>query len=149
MVPGGPDYAGLPFVVDADEEFYFRPDGPQFLCSPAEEVLDSPGDPRPREADVAQAIERINAAADLAIRTVRSQWTGLRTFSPDRAMVIGFEPTRPGFFWLVGQGGTGIQSSSGAAAVAAALIRGDGLPPALVEAAVDVAALSPDRYRVT
>jgi D-arginine dehydrogenase len=147
MVPGDSAYADLPFIVDADEDFYFRPDGSQFLCSPAEEVPDAPGDPRPRETDVAQAIERINAAAELAIRTVRSQWTGLRTFSPDRAMVIGFEPYRPGFFWLVGQGGTGIQTSPGAADLAASLIRGDELPEPLVAAGVDVTALSPNRYR--
>jgi D-arginine dehydrogenase len=147
MVPGDPAYADLPFIVDADEQFYFRPDGPQFLCSPAEEIPDSPGDPRPREEDVALAIERINSATDLAIRTVRSQWTGHRTFAPDRAMVIGFEPNRPGFFWLVGQGGTGIQTSPAAADLAASLIRRDELPPPLTAAGVDVTALSPARFR--
>lgn len=146
MVPGDQAYAALPFIVDADEEFYFRPDGPQFLCSPAEEEPDVPGDPRPREEDVALAIERINVASHLAIRTVRSQWTGLRTFSPDRAMVIGFEPRARGFFWLVGQGGTGIQSAPAAADLAASIIRGDALPEPLVAAGVDIAALSPQRF---
>jgi D-arginine dehydrogenase len=149
MVPGDTAHAELPFVVDANEDFYFRPDGPQFLCSPAEEEPEAPGDPRPREEDVALAIERINAATNLAIRTVRSQWTGLRTFSPDRAMVIGFEPARSGFFWLVGQGGTGIQTAPAVAELAASLVRGDDLPAALATAGVEVAALSPDRYRTS
>jgi D-arginine dehydrogenase len=148
MVSGDVAYAELPFIVDADEGFYFRPDGPQFLCSPAEEEPDVPGDPRPREEDVALAIERINAAADLEIRTVRSQWTGLRTFSPDRTMVIGFEPGRPGFFWLVGQGGTGIQSAPAAAELAASLVRGEDLPAPFATVGVDPAALSPDRFRL-
>ncbi len=111
MVPGDHAYARWPFLVDVDQDFYFRPDGAQLLCSLAEETPSEPLDPRPDMADVALAIERINEVTTLEIRSVNSQWTGLRTFAPDRELVVGEEPTAPGFYWLVGQGGTGIQTS--------------------------------------
>jgi D-arginine dehydrogenase len=62
-------------------------------------------------------------------------------------MVIGFDRDQPGFFWLVGQGGTGIQTAPAAGELTAALVT-DGAPPSIqVEAGLDLAALSPDRLR--
>jgi D-arginine dehydrogenase len=147
MVPGNAAYAGWPMVVDVDEGFYFRPDGLQLLCSLAEETPSEPGDPRPDMEDVALAIERINQATTLGIRAVNSQWTGLRTFAPDRRLVVGEEPTAPGFFWLVGQGGTGIQTSPAYGALLACLVLGDALPADLTSAGVDPEAYSPGRFR--
>ncbi len=120
-----------PLVVDVGHTFYFKPDGPQLLCSPADETPQEPGDARPRELDVALAIERINAATTLGIRSVRSQWAGLRTFTPDADMAIGWAADRPGFCWLVGQGGTGIQTAPGAARVVADLVTGRPADPNL------------------
>lgn len=147
MVPGDLGYASWPMVVDADQRFYFKPDGSQILCSLAEEVPSEPTDPRPRTEDVALAIERINEATNLGIRSVNSQWTGLRTFAPDRSMVIGEEPASPGFFWLVGQGGTGIQTSPAAGALVAAQVVGQPEPPELAAAGVDAATTDPGRFR--
>ena len=110
MVPAPADPAGTAMVLDASERFYFKRDGAQFLCSPAEETPSEPVDARPEELDIAIAIERINAVTSLAVRTVNSSWTGLRTFCPDRIPTIGFDDT-PGFFWVVGQGGFGIQTA--------------------------------------
>ncbi|HSO49824.1 MAG TPA: FAD-binding oxidoreductase [Acidimicrobiia bacterium] len=148
MVPGSDSYATWPLVVDVDHNFYFRPDGSQLLCSLAEETPSEPTDPRPAMEDVALAIERINQATTLGIHTVSSQWTGLRTFAPDRELVVGEEPTAPGFFWLVGQGGTGIMTSPGYGALVASLVLGSALPGELARAGVDPAALTPDRFRV-
>ena len=145
MVPGDHSYAAWPFVVDVDQLFYFRPDSAQILCSLAEESPSPPLDPRPDMADVALAIERINEATTLDIRSVNSQWTGLRTFAPDREMVIGEEPTAPGFFWLVGQGGTGIQTAPAYGALIASQVLDSGLPPGL--SGVDPAVTSPARFR--
>jgi D-arginine dehydrogenase len=145
MVPGDHAYAGWPFVVDVEQLFYFRPDGAQLLCSLAEETPSPPIDPRPDIADVALAIERINEATTLDIRSVNSQWTGLRTFAPDREMVIGEEPTAPGFFWLVGQGGTGIQTAPAYGALIAGQVLGSGLHPDL--SGIDPAVTSPIRFR--
>lgn len=148
MVPGSGDSAHWPMVVDAEERYYFKPDGGQFLCSLAEEIPSEPTDPKPRMEDVALAIERINSATTLDIRTVNSQWTGLRTFAPDRAMVIGESPATPGFFWLVGQGGTGIQTSPGYGELLSALVTDTPLPHHLVEAGVDPSLTDPTRLRV-
>jgi D-arginine dehydrogenase len=147
MVPGGEGSAGWPMVVETDEKWYVRPDGVQFLCSLAEENPSEPMDARPRMEDVALAIERINEATTLDIRTVSSQWTGLRTFAPDRDLVIGEDPTAPGFHWLVGQGGIGMQTSPAYGALLAALALGTALPDELARAGVDPDRTSPSRFR--
>lgn len=147
MVPGDLAYKDWPLVVDVDEEFYFRPDGVQLLCSLAEEELSPPTDPKPRLEDVALAIERINHATTLAIRTVNSEWTGLRTFAPDRHLVIGEEPTAPGFYWLVGQGGIGIMTAPACAALLVSQILDRATPATLLDAGVDPVTTSPDRFR--
>ena len=147
MVTGDQAWTGWPMVVDVDHRFYFKPDGPQLLCSPADETPVPPCDARPDPADVALAIERINDATTLGIRSVRSEWAGLRTFSPDRTMVIGPDPARAGFVWLVGQGGTGIQTAPAAGALAATLVRDEPLPGWLAETGVDPERLSVGRLR--
>lgn len=147
MVPGSEGSAGLPMVVEVDENFYFRPDGVQYLCSLAEETPSEPTDARPRMEDVALAIERINEATTLNIRTVNSQWAGLRTFSPDRDLVIGEDPKAPGFFWLVGLGGIGMQTSPAYGALIASQVIGEDLPPGFAEAGVDPERTAPDRFR--
>lgn len=120
------DCDGWPLVISADETFYFKPEGSdQLLGSPADEHPDRPGDARPREIDVALGIDAVNRATTLAIRAVRSTWAGLRTFSPDRVPVVGFDPHVPGFFWCAGQGGTGIQTAPAIARLTADLIKGE------------------------
>ena len=124
----GLDAEGWPLVISADDGFYFKPEGPgQLLGSPADEHLDSPGDARPREVDVARGIEAVNQATRFEIRSVRSTWAGLRTFAPDRVPVVGFDPHIEGFFWCAGQGGTGIQTSPAIAALTADAVCDDGL----------------------
>jgi D-arginine dehydrogenase len=147
MVAGRPHSASWPLVVDVDQTFYFKADGEQLLCSLADETPTEPCDAKPEEIDVAKAIERINQVTDLAVRSVRSQWAGLRTFVPDRGMVIGPDPAEPAFLWLVGQGGTGIQTSPAAGELAAAFAFRESVPPRLVAAGLEVAALSPHRLR--
>jgi D-arginine dehydrogenase len=147
MVPGRENATRWPMIVEADERWYLKPDGVQFLCSLAEETPSDPMDARPRMEDVALAIERINEATNLEIRTVNSQWAGLRTFAPDRDLVIGEDPTAPGFFWLVGQGGIGIQTSPAYGALLEALALGKPLPTALTAAGVDPARTDPARLR--
>ena len=47
---------------------------------------------------------------------------GLRTFAPDRVLVVGEDPTVKGFFWLAGQGGCGIETSPAVGEIAADLL---------------------------
>lgn len=146
MAPGSEEYGDWPLVANAGMEWYFKPDGIQLLCSLSEENPSPPCDARPEPLDIALAIERINHATNLRIRAVRSSWTGLRTFAPDREMVIGFDPRAEGFFWLVGQGGTGIQTAPGAGELAASLVLDSKASPRLLDHGLDPAVLSPERF---
>ena len=136
-----------PMVTDSAHTFYFKPDGVQLLCSPADETPSPPVDARPEEVDIAIAIERINDVTDLAIRSIRSSWAGLRTFAPDGGMALGFDSHVDGLFWLAGQGGTGIQTAPAAARLAAALIT-SGTPPDDL-ATMSLPALDPARFQST
>ena len=142
MVTAPEHSSDWPLTVDAAHTFYFKPDGPQLLCSPADETPCEPCDARPEEIDIARAIDRINEMTTLGIRSIRSSWAGLRSFVPDGGMVVGFDPDLDGFFWLAGQGGTGIQTSPAAGALAADLIAG--IAP---RSGVDPAPFSPARLR--
>ncbi len=145
--PPDVDIAGWPMVVDVDEDFYFKPEGGQFLASPADETPMEPHDVRPEEIDVAAGIERIQAATTLTIRHVRSAWAGLRSFVRDRDPVVGMDAECPGFFWLAGQGGFGIMTSPAMARAATALIVDGRLPDDLLEVGLTSEALSPQRLR--
>ncbi len=147
MVPGDSQYADLPMIVEVGENWYLKPDGVQILCSLAEETPQPPQDAKPQMEDVALAIDRINQATTLDIRSVNSQWAGLRTFAPDRDLVIGEDPTAPGFFWLVGQGGIGIQTSPAYGGLLAALATDSALPEELENAGVEPDRTSPARFR--
>lgn len=141
------DSSGYPFVVDSFHSWYLRPDGTQFMCSPADEIPSEPCDAKAEEIDIARTIDLLNEHTTLGIRSITSHWAGLRTFGPDRSMVIGPEPENPNFLWCVGQGGTGIQTSPGVAQLIADLAT-DGVPgPAFADTGLELASLLPDRIR--
>ncbi len=135
----------LPMTLDASDTFYFKPDGAQFLCSPADETLQQPGDPRPDELEIARAIGMINEATTLGIRTVNSAWAGLRSFTADRTPVVGADPDIDGFFWYAAQGGYGIQMAPALSRVGAALATDHPVPGDLATRGLTGAMLSPDR----
>ncbi|MGA7206495.1 MAG: FAD-binding oxidoreductase, partial [Specibacter sp.] len=111
-----------PMVEPADESFYYRPDGEHLLISPCESVQAPPGNAQVVDADIARLIHRIDAVTTLGITGVVRAWTGLRTHPADGLPVVGFDADKPGFFWLAGQGGYGIQTSAALATLAAALL---------------------------
>jgi D-arginine dehydrogenase len=135
------DASKVPLIADVAGTFYLKPEGPQILCSPADEVPSEPCDARPEEIDIAKAIDVINAATTLDIHHVRSSWAGLRNFVADRAPVCGFDDEAEGFFWYVGQGGYGIQMSPALARAGAALIRTGALPESLSSRGLEADAL--------
>ncbi len=143
--PEGSDSQQWPMVIDIDEQFYFRPDSGGLMLSPGDETPSAPCDAQPEELDIAIAIDRVQSATTLVVRRPRRSWAGLRSFVADRTPVVGFAPETPGFFWLAGQGGYGIQTAPAMAQLAAALIRGDGTPQDLVQFGVDADDLRPDR----
>jgi D-arginine dehydrogenase len=95
--------------------------------------------------DVAIAVDRVQNATTLAVERVRRSWAGLRSFVADRTPVVGYAPDAPGFFWLAGQGGYGIQTSPAMARLAAALVRRAAVPADLLDFGLEVATLRPER----
>lgn len=116
--------AGAPMVADAQDRFYYRPEGSQVLISPSESEPSAAEDARPREGDVQALIKLVNEVTTMGITGVSRAWTGLRTEAPDGVPVVGWDPAVPGLFWLAGQGGYGFQTSSGIAELAARIILG-------------------------
>ena len=134
-----------PMVVDVDEDFYLKPDAGKLLISPADETPSAPCDSQPEELDVAICVDRIETAFDLQVRRIEHKWAGLRNFLPDGNPAAGYDPEAPGFFWLAGQGGYGIQTAPAMARAAAALARDAALPGDIADEGVTPEALSPTR----
>ena len=145
--PQGVTARGWPMVADVAEGYYFKPDAGAILVSLADEADSPPCDAWPRDEDVALAVERVQQVADLPVTRLISQWAGLRSFAPDRVPVAGFDPLAPGFFWLAGQGGYGIQTSPALGRLSAALASGHAVPEDLLAAGLDPQSLSPARFR--
>lgn len=144
--PPGVDTRHWPAVIDAAEEFYFKPEAGKLLLSPADETPTPPCDTQPEDIDVAIAVDRVQASLELEVQRVSHRWAGLRTFAPDRVPVVGFDPQVPGLFWCAGQGGYGIQSAPAFARVAAALAQGRALPQDVAQEGLVADSLSPGRF---
>ena len=135
----------MPMVVDADESFYMKPDAGKLLISPADETPSPPCDAQPDELDIAICVDRIERAFNLSVRRIESKWAGLRNFLPDGGPIAAYDGEVPGFFWLAGQGGYGIQSAPALARAAAALVQSRPLPADIADEGVTEASLGRDR----
>jgi len=140
--PAGQDPGGWPMLMGAGETWYAKPDAGALIVSPAEEDPSVPHDAWPDDMVLAEGLARYEAMVTAPVTRLLASWAGLRTFAPDRVLVIGADPDEPSFFWLAGQGGYGFQTSAAASGLAADLIAGR--PPVLD--AATVAALSPSRF---
>lgn len=140
--PGGHDVSGWPMIFGTGESWYAKPDAGALIVSPAEEHPMEPHDAWADDMVLAEGLARYEAMVTEPVTRLLSSWAGLRTFSPDRVLVIGPAPQDRSFFWLAGQGGYGFQSSAAASQLAADLITGQA--PSLD--APLIAALSPERF---
>jgi D-arginine dehydrogenase len=134
-----------PLTIDINEDFYFKPDAGRLLISPGDETPSEPCDAVPDEMDLAIAVDRIERATTLDIRRMHSRWAGLRSFVADRSPVAGFAPDAPGFFWLAGQGGYGIQTAPALSRFAASQLLGRPVPGDLADLGLTAAMLSAAR----
>jgi D-arginine dehydrogenase len=135
-----------PAALDIDEQFYFKPDAGQLLLSLADEHPSQPCDAQPLDLVVAIAVDRFEQATGMEVRRIKHRWAGLRVFSPDRSPVVGFDPDVEGFFWLVGQGGYGIQTAAALGRVSSALAAGEHMPRDIAATGVTPALLSKARF---
>lgn len=145
--PENLDLADLPMVVDADEEFFIKPEGGLLMASPADETPESPRDSRPDEMDLAVCADRIERAFDISIRRIEHSWSGLRTFAPDQTPICGFDASAPSFFWLAGQGGSGVQTAPALARLTHTLVSGTAPDDAFLSTGLDARILSPERLQ--
>ena len=143
--PSPYDVENWPIVLDVQENWYVRPEArTRLFVSPADETPTYPHDVRPDELDIALGIDRMRQALDIEVRRVEHSWAGLRTFTPDGSLGFGWDPRAEGFFWTVGQGGYGIQTSPAAGQLVADLLLGrDPGEAASIVAAVDPARFTP------
>jgi D-arginine dehydrogenase len=119
------DVQDWPMTIDVMHRWYARPEArTRLLVSPADETPMHPHDVQPEEIDIALGIDRMQQALAIEVTRVERAWAGLRTFAPDGSLAIGWDRTADGFFWSVGQGGYGIQTSPAAGRLVADLVLG-------------------------
>ncbi|WP_244490220.1 FAD-binding oxidoreductase [Rhizobium sp. Root483D2] len=127
-VPVTYDLATMPGVSEVSEDFYFKPESGRLMVSPADATPSDPCDAQPEDLDVAYAAHFLEQSTILPVRAIAHKWAGLRSFAPDKRQVVGFDPRDPAFFWLAGQGGSGILTSPALSAWAAGVFL-TGRPP--------------------
>ncbi|MDF1854705.1 FAD-dependent oxidoreductase [Pseudooceanicola sp.] len=141
--PGELDLSGWPFIDALGERWYAKPDAGKLIVSPAEAHPMPPHDAFADDMVLAEGLARYEEMVTEPVTRVEHSWAGLRSFAPDRALVIGPDPDAPDFLWFAGQGGYGFQTAAAASQLLADLA--DGRPPSLPAAVVT--ALSPARFR--
>ena len=140
--PGGHDVSTWPMFFGVGESWYAKPDAGSLIVSPAEEDPMPPMDAWADDMVLAEGLARYEELVTEPVTRIEANWAGLRTFSPDRALTIGFHTDAPDFFWHAGQGGYGFQTAPAASQLAADLILGQ----ARQLDAKTCAALSPERF---
>jgi D-arginine dehydrogenase len=145
--PAGMAVGAWPFVHSVGGDFYMLPEAGQLLVSPVDEVDDVPHDAAPEEYDAALAAYRLEQYTTLTVTRIAHRWAGLRSFVADRTPTAGFDPDVPGFFWLVGQGGYGLQTAPAMAAIVETLATRAAWPEGLAELGVTPGQVTPGRLR--
>lgn len=141
--PGGHDVSKWPMIFGCGETWYAKPDAGALIVSPAEEHPMEPHDAWADDMVLAEGLARYEEMVTEPVTRLITSWAGLRTFSPDRSLVIGRDPDEASFVWVAGQGGYGFQSSPAASQLVADLVMGHA--PQIDEGLV--AQLSPARFR--
>lgn len=143
--PAGVEVRDWPFVKTATDEIYMLPEAGRLMASPVDEIPDDPGDAQPEEYDLALAAWRLEEYTSLQVSRIAHRWAGLRTFTADRVPTAGFAPDAPGFFWLAGQGGYGLQTAPAMAAIVESLVTGQNWPEELASLGVAPEQIRPER----
>jgi len=123
--PAPYNVAHWPMLISVAHDWYARPEArTRLMVSPADQTPMYAHDVQPDELDIAVGIDRMQQALDISVQRVERSWAGLRTFTPDGSLAIGWDGASEGFFWCVGQGGYGIQTSPAAAQLVADMVTG-------------------------
>ena len=141
--PAGHDVSLWPMLFGPGETWYAKPDAGALIVSPAEEELMPPMDAWADDTVLAEGLARYEMHVTEPVTQLLSNWAGLRSFAPDRNLVLGPDPQDSTFIWMAGQGGYGVQAAPAASQLVADLVAGR-----TPEIAKDmVAKLTPHRLR--
>ncbi|MBR9843437.1 MAG: FAD-binding oxidoreductase [Rhodobacteraceae bacterium] len=140
--PGGHDVTKWPMLIGAHEDWYAKPDAGKLLVSPSEEDPQEPHDAWADDMVLAEGLARYEEHVTEPVTRVESNWAGLRTFSPDRNLVIGPSLDDPSFLWCAGQGGYGFQTAPAYSQLLADIVAGR---PSELDTKT-LAALNPHRF---
>ena len=141
--PQGRDVSRFPIFFGPGETWYAKPDAGKLLISPADEDPVEPQDAWADDMTLAQGIDRYQRYVRPEVTRVESSWAGLRSFAPDRTLVLGSDPLASSFVWCAGQGGYGFTTAPAASALLADLVFDR--PCGLAEGTLS--ALTPGRLR--
>ncbi|MEP1964306.1 NAD(P)/FAD-dependent oxidoreductase [Tateyamaria sp.] len=140
--PGGNDVTNWPIFFGVGETWYAKPDAGALLVSPAEEDAATAHDAWADDMVLAEGLDRFAQHVTQPVTRVLSSWAGLRSFAPDRTLVLGQDPENQSFVWCAGQGGYGFQTAPAASRLLADLTLGR--TPEMD--ATTVKSLSPNRF---
>jgi glycine/D-amino acid oxidase-like deaminating enzyme len=120
-----------PWAWWADRPFYMRPESGGLLMSPLDETeiaLPKPNCQPPTDPGVLEGMAETlrEIAPGVAEFPINRLWCGLRTFSPDRKFVVGWDPINPRLFWTAGLGGHGMTTGLAVGRLAAKLLKESG-----------------------
>lgn len=141
--PGGHDVSSWPIFFGVGESWYAKPDAGALLVSPAEEDATDPHDAWADDMVLAEGLDRYAEHVTAPVTRLLSSWAGLRSFAPDRTLVLGQDPVNRSFIWCAGQGGYGFQTAPAASQLLADLTLGH--PPEMDTKTIQ--SLSPARFQ--
>lgn len=140
--PNGQDVSNWPMLFGVGESWYAKPDAGALIVSPADAEATTPQDAWADDMVLAKGLAAYEAHVTTPVTRMLSNWAGLRSFAPDRLLVLGPDPADPSFVWCAGQGGYGFQSCAAYSQLVSDLVAGK--TPAL---GADLAAkFSPSRF---
>ena len=120
--PGGHDVSKWPIFFGVNETWYAKPDAGALLVSPAEEDPVEPHDAWADDMVLAEGLDRYEQHVTEPVTRLETSWAGLRSFAPDRTLVLGRDTENPSFIWCAGQGGYGFQTAPAASQLLCDLI---------------------------
>lgn len=122
--PGDHDVSGWPMLFGPGETWYAKPDAGALIVSPADEDPQPPMDAWADDMTLAEGLARYEDHVTEPVARLLSNWAGLRSFAPDRNLVLGPDDGDAAFVWMAGQGGYGFQTAPAASQLVADLVAG-------------------------
>lgn len=122
--PGDHDLSAWPMMMGVGETWYAKPDAGKLLVSPAEADPVAPHDAYADDMVLAEGLARYEEMVNTPVTRLETNWAGLRSFAPDKTLVLGPDPEIPEFIWCAAQGGYGFQTAPAASQLVADLVTG-------------------------